>query len=424
MRVLLITDWMSMAGGAESYITWIRRGLRAAGDEVRLLTSSAGSGADGSADYLAYGTEQLVLQSVLQIVNPFAVIRVRSAVRDFRPDVAFVNMFEHHLSPAILTQLRQVPTVLTVTDYKCICPIGSKLLPDGQLCTERAGTVCWRSGCTSLPHWLRDRPRYALIRSGVQHVDRVLACSRWVQRELGKHGIESELLSLPVPAPGSNFKRAPDLNPLFVYCGRLDVEKGLILLLRAFARVRVAAPTARLRIVGAGPERAKLDDLVAALGLQDCVTFRGRIAPDQVEQELVDAWALVAPSLWAEPLGLVALEAVVRGIPVIASASGGFGETIEDGVAGLLFPNGDETALAERLIAVASSRAFPGHTLPDDLVRAAQESYSIERHIVRLRSILAEVAHSALHSRKSDEHNGAVLQTRSTFAVNDSANNR
>ena len=390
---------MSGAGGAESYVTWVRDGLRAAGDDVRLLTSSVGTAGDGSAEYRAFGSESRAAQILLQIVNPFAVAAVRSAVRDFRPDVVFVNMFEHHLSPAIFSHLHGVPTVLTLMDYKCICPIGSKLLPDGRVCTQLAGRVCWSNGCTTLPHWLRDRPRYALIRRGLEHVDRVLACSRWVQRELGNNGIQADYLPLPVPAPGPGFRRVPAANPLFVYCGRLDVEKGLQLLLRAFARVRALTPTAQLRIVGRGPERSRLDQAVVTLGLDDAVTFRGWVEPEKIEQELTDAWALVAPSLWAEPLGLVALEALVRGVPVIASSSGGFGETIEHGTSGLLFPNGDEPALTERMNAVASGRAFPTHSLPDNLVRAARTSYSMDAHIVHLRGVFATmtgsiVAHS------------------------------
>jgi hypothetical protein len=57
VRVLLITDWLPGVGGAERYITAVRDGLRAAGDEVRLLTSSAGTAGDGSADYRAFGSE-------------------------------------------------------------------------------------------------------------------------------------------------------------------------------------------------------------------------------------------------------------------------------------------------------------------------------------------------------------------------------
>jgi glycosyltransferase involved in cell wall biosynthesis len=395
MRVLLITDWMAGSGGAESYITWVRDGLRAAGDEVRLLTSSAGTAGDGSAEYRAYGTERLVAQAFLQIVNPFAVAQVRRAVREFHPDVVFVNMFEHHLSPAILGPLRGVPTVLSLLDYKTVCPLGTKLLPDGRICFDKAGAVCRRRGCVSALHWLRDRPRYGLIRSGVRTVRRVLTCSRWMQGELGRNGVSAEYLPLPVPEPRPGFRRAPSHEPLFVFCGRLDVEKGLPLLLRAFARVRAEVPSARLRIVGRGPQRTMLDGLTGALGLGDAVTFRGWIPPADVEWELEDAWALVVPSLWAEPLGLVALEAIVRGVPVVASASGGLGETVEHGLSGLLFANGDEDALVQRLNAVASGRVFPDHRLTPELVRRARETYAIAPHIGSLRRIFAETADPA-----------------------------
>ena len=148
----------------------LRDGLRAAGDDVRLLTSSAGSAGDDTAEYRAYGTGRLAAKAVLQIVNPFALVTLRSALRGFRPEVVLLNMFEYQLSPAILAPLRQVPTVLLVTDYKGICPLGSKLLPSGRLCQDRAGLVCLRSGCVSLPHWVRDQPRYALLRAGRKHV--------------------------------------------------------------------------------------------------------------------------------------------------------------------------------------------------------------------------------------------------------------
>jgi glycosyltransferase involved in cell wall biosynthesis len=207
--------------------------------------------------------------------------------------------------------------------------------------------------------------------------------------------VAAEYLLLPVPLPGPDFRRAPGSEPVFVYCGRLEAEKGVELLLRAFAGVRARVPEARLRIVGKGSQRSMLDALVGQLGLGGAVTFRGWLAPGDVERELVDAWALVAPSLWAEPLGLAALEAVVRGVPVVASADGGFGETVEDGVSGLLFPNGDEAALADRLDAVARRRAFPDQRLPEDVVRRARESTDVGRHVESLRRIFAQAAGGA-----------------------------
>ena len=390
MRILLATDWNRGRGGAEAHALLLRDGLEAAGDEVRLLTSSAGTAGDGRAEYVAFGTENVAAQALLQIVNPFAVARLRQALRELRPDVAYVNMFAHHLSPALLHAFGEVPVVLAVSDYKCICPLGSKLLPDGTRCTRRAGAVCLTSGCVGPLHWLRDRPRYALLRAGLRRVQRIVACSGWVRAALAADGIASEVVVLPVAAPGPDYRRAPSATPTLLYCGRLDREKGLPLLLRAFARVRAAAPAARLRIAGAGPLAPELARLAQELAIADAVQFAGWLAPEAIERELAHAWALVAPSLWAEPLGLVAPEAIVRGVPVVASATGGFAETVRPGASGLLFPNGDEAALAACLLDVVHGDTFPDHVLAPEVVAATRARHDVASYVGRLRTIFTE----------------------------------
>jgi glycosyltransferase involved in cell wall biosynthesis len=175
------------------------------------------------------------------------------------------------------------------------------------------------------------------------------------------------------------------------------------LLVGAFARLKQSVPRAQLRIVGEGPLRKVLEDRVRGLGLDEMVTFRGLVPPDLVERELADAWAAVVPSLWAEPLGLVAVEAILRGIPVIASAAGGLGETVEDGVSGLLFDNGKEDELVRHLEAVASARAFPTHTIPDAAVQRVTRHHDPDLHTERLRGILMTLAGAPVSTRPSTQ---------------------
>lgn len=390
MRVLLVTDWPVEGGGLEKYVTLLARGLREAGDEVRLLTSSVGGG-PAVADYVAFGSRRPALQTVLQIANPAAARAVHRAVAELRPDVVHVSMFEMHLSPSVLAALDGVPTVLNVAYYKPICPNGLKLLPDGSRCTAEQGAICWRGGCLSLAHWLRDRPRYARIRTGVGRASAVVACSSWLSHELAVNGIEAQWSPWPTDRPGAAFRRERAAMPLFVFAGRLTREKGVDLLLHALARVRERVPDARLRIVGDGPLRPALERLTTELGLRDAIELTGWLPLERIDDQLADAWALVAPSLWAEPLGLTAVEAVVRGIPAVVSATGGLAETVADGVSGLLFPNGDVGALADRLVAVASRRAFP-EGLPDDVVAHARARHDLARHVAWMRDLFAEVA--------------------------------
>jgi glycosyltransferase involved in cell wall biosynthesis len=387
MRLLLITDWSANDGGIEVYVTRVREALQAAGHEVRLLTSSIASAGRGAADYVAFGTDNPAAQTVLQIVNPFAVARVRAAVRDFQPDAVQVNMFEKYLSPGIFQALRGVPTVALVHYSKPICPTALKLLPEGSLCQVPAGLVCWRSGCVGLAEWLRDRPRYGLIRSGLAGSDKVLACSRWMADQLRLNGIPADAIPLPVPPPDPGYRRTPSREPLFLYCGRLEREKGIDLLLRAFARVRSHRPGARLRVLGDGPRRAGLERLAEDLGIRSEVSFEGRVPFGGVEEALSEAWALLAPSLWPEPLGLTAIEAIARGVPAIASAGGGFAETVEPGVSGSLVPNGDEGALAECLIQAVDSGP---RSVPEDVARRLRSRHDPGHHTALLTAIFRE----------------------------------
>lgn len=271
MRVLLVNDGIANEGGTETYLTIVRTELAKRGDDVRLLTSSAGSMANGTADYVAFGATRVAAQAFLQIVNPGAVATVRRAVREFRPDVALVNMFEMHLSPAIFSALRSVATVLNVANYKPICPIGLKMLPDGTRCVVPPGLVCMRSGCVGPAHWVRDRPRYALIGRAVSAADHVLTCSSWMTRELARHGIAATYLPWPSPPVPAGFRRNAAATPRFVYLGRLAPEKGVDVLLRAVATLVERVPDALLRIVGSGPLEGALKAEAARLGVDSAV---------------------------------------------------------------------------------------------------------------------------------------------------------
>lgn len=390
MRVLVLTDWMTGTGGAEEYALSVRRALVAAGDTVRLVACGAVAPATGTVDEFIEGTDHPVAQSVLQVVNPVAARRVRRVAAAFQPDIVLASAFLYHLSPSALRAIPDVPIVVTVMDYKLTCPLGTRLLPDESLCDRPAGAVCWRAGCLSFPHWLRDQGRYARVRGAMRRVAAVIVPSQAVHDIFATTGIESVVLPLPVRVPGTAVRRRA-ATPTFTYCGRLSREKGVGLLLQAFARVCERHPSATLRLLGDGGERRALEREAGSLRLGDRVTFRGHLGFADVEVELQSSWALVAPSLWAEPFGLVAPEAIVRHVPVIASRTGGFAETVVDGVTGLLVPNGDVRALADAMDAIAGGRAFPGPRLPDEAVARLRDRTSEARHAASLRALFGEL---------------------------------
>jgi glycosyltransferase involved in cell wall biosynthesis len=387
--VLLVTDWMRHAGGAERYVAAVRAGLAAAGDEPALLTSSAGDAAGGTAEFVAWGTEARLAQGALQIANPWAVATARRAVREHAPEVVFVCMFANHLSPAVFRAFDGLPVVYSASDFKAVCPTFAKVLPSGATCEHREGRACLAEGCVGLAHWLRDRPRYRGIRGAVAGAARVLACSEHVRRALAANGIEAEHVPLPVDPPGPGFRRAPAPDPLFVFSGRLARQKGIFGLARAFARLRAEVPKARLRLVGDGPDRAAFERSLGELAVGDAVELVGLRPHEEVERYLADAWAAVAPTRGPEPLGLVALEAIARGLPVVATRNGGFVETVEEGRSGRLVGDGDEEELLAALRAIALRRDFASREIDAGARRRLLDRHAPARHLEKLREVFA-----------------------------------
>lgn len=124
---------------------------------------------------------------------------------------------------------------------------------------------------------------------------------------------------------------------------RFDPVKGLDVLLRAFAQVLARRPTAQLLLVGDGPEAARLRDLAGALGLGGRAVFAGPVKDAARGLPVLD---LYVSASHREGLPLALLEAMVCGLPVLATRVPGHVDVVEDGVTGVLVPPGDPTGLA------------------------------------------------------------------------------
>lgn len=139
-------------------------------------------------------------------------------------------------------------------------------------------------------------------------------------------------------------------EPRLLCVGRLIPIKGHLVLLRALALARARVPGVTLDLAGRGPLEPALKSYARALGLGEAVRFLGFVSP--VQRAIEDAAIVVVPSL-GEGFGMVALEAMERARPVVASAVGGLPEIVEDGGTGLVVPSGDAGALADAIVALA-----------------------------------------------------------------------
>ncbi|MFL5845928.1 MAG: glycosyltransferase [Solirubrobacteraceae bacterium] len=138
--------------------------------------------------------------------------------------------------------------------------------------------------------------------------------------------------------------------------GRIDARKGLDTAIRALALL----PDARLRVVGEGDDRTlkALRELAAELGVAGRVTFAGFQEGAELAATYAAADAVLFPVIWDEPWGLVPLEAMAQGAPVIATGRGGSAEYLADGDNALLHAAGDHQGLAAAVGRLAADAAL------------------------------------------------------------------
>jgi glycosyltransferase involved in cell wall biosynthesis len=362
MKVLLINDYGYEAGGAEVIVYTLRDALVKCGHEVRVFASSASNGRSPQmADDLCHGTLAEERTS-LQCMNLSAFRELRKVVRFFNPDVAHVNLYLTQLSPFILQALGRVPTIYYAQWYRAICPIGTRLLPAGDKCTHHVGIECLKQGCIPRHYWPRLMAQMAINQVWFRRFNRVTAISRAVATQLEQYGGDA-MQNVDVIYPGTKWiaPRTAEhlaLNPIIICAGRLVSEKGIDVLIRAFWLIHASHSHCELWIVGDGPSCADLIALVERLGLKNYVMFMGQKSQIETLALIRQSWCLCVPSLWEEPFGMIAAEAQMQGIPVIASQSGGLAEIIDDDNTGFLVQPGNVDALAKCMLKLITNRSL------------------------------------------------------------------
>ncbi|HET8572069.1 MAG TPA: glycosyltransferase family 4 protein [Candidatus Limnocylindria bacterium] len=181
------------------------------------------------------------------------------------------------------------------------------------------------------------------------------------------------------------------LNILFV--GRFEERKGLIHLLKAYHRLRKRHVDARLLIVGTGPKLREYRRYVGLRGIRD-VEFLGRVSDDEKARYFASADIFCAPATGQESFGIVLLEAMAAGVPIVASDIHGYKQVVQRGVQGLLVEPRNARALAAALYTLATD-ADLRHRMGDAGRERAPE-YSWDRVTERVIEFYREVRTAAL----------------------------
>ncbi len=413
MKILMCNKFHFIHGGAERYLFDLCRGLKDVGHEVFHFSTQDDRNFDsecrkffvGKPDYHKEMRGDLLskIRTGKDFIYSFeAKDQVGRLIDEHRPQVAHIHNIYHQISPSILDVLkkRRIPVVMTLHDYKIICP-NYKLYAHGKMCEACNGRKyyqCFLKKCIK-NSWhasflgMTEAYTHAFLRS-YDVVDRFIAPSRFVFEKVLEFGVpRGRLMCLPYAIDLSGFSEGGRAGKYVVYSGRLLAEKGLLTLLESLKYL----PGLQLKIVGDGPFRSELAGFVSSLGLTPRVELLDHRSRAELSVILCDAICVVVPSQWPEPAGLVIYEAFASGKCVIASDAGGISGLIEDGVNGLLFEAGkaDELAHKIRYVVEHPEKARAWGKNGSLMIRQGND---LKAHVMRMQGIY----HDVLNLRSKD----------------------
>ena len=365
------------SGGTGAHVYGLSHALADAGHDVVVLTI-----ADRGADVVAERSGRVrVLRAAVDLPHipaerylaltasaDHALVQLAldadSALAGWRPDVVHGHDWKVGWAADTLARHHNVPFVLTMHGTERVRHGGN--LPMGE-----------PTDVNSIEWWLAFR------------ADRLIASTRFMVDQLvtGFELSPEQVVRIPNgidPELWDGHDRPADRGPLIVSWGRVQYEKGFQVLARAMTTLRGRVPHVSCVIAGRGSYLPELQTQIDVEGVSDLIDLPGFLGDDELRSLVHRAGCVVIPSLY-EPFGVVALEALAAGAPLIVARTGGLAELIVDTDAGLTFEPGNPDDLAHVVEMVLRDSAL------------AQQLTTNARRLIEMKYAWRAVAVSVVH---------------------------
>ena len=383
-KILFVNDFKERIGGVETYCCSLIESLRTNGHEVNIVGKK-------------YNKKRykMFLPSVLDIKFYF---KIKRYISTYKPDIVHVHSISANVSPLFLYAIKKykIPVIMTVHGFShLICPQSWMLYRMKNPCQYGFGIRCILFRCHPKMNFLF----------------RLIFCIKvWIHRQIVKQNIDLYISPSKILADylTENFHtKETHVIPLFVdvknqnelihrqgndilFVGRISDEKGIDDLVKAMPLILEMCPSAKLHIVGDG-NIAKLKEIInQSVGCVDIsIILHGHMNYDDLFKVYSNASVFVLPSICMESFGLVILEAMSFGIPVITTRLGGQAELIKDGYNGYLVDFRNPHEIAEKIIDILNNRELQANLSANALI--THKKYSINCHLDTLQNLYTNI---------------------------------
>ncbi len=406
MRILLVNKYFYRKGGAETYFFALAEGLRALGHDVAFFSMQHPNNEPSywskyfvsEKDYVGDISAFKKVQEASTLIYSFEAKRKFEALlEEFKPDVIHMNNVHRQLTLSILDapylKKHHVPVVYTAHDYILLCPAYTMVNGRGEVCDacldkhfiHATKNVCVKGSriksalATMEAEFLKFHHAYSKI-------DLIIAPSQFMKSKLDEGGFAGKTVAMQnfltdsqmaMGARVANTHKFEDAQagarPYFLFFGRLSKEKGILTLVRAFLQAaglvggnadaqsddqsaQVLPVTWDLHIVGDGPERGTIEQLIASAGPQAAsrIHLLGYKSGEELQREVGNARFSVLSSEWRENMPYSGLESLAAQTPIIGAKIGGIPELVEESRTGFTFESGNIADLKDGLLKAAA----------------------------------------------------------------------
>jgi glycosyltransferase involved in cell wall biosynthesis len=364
MKVLQVNNFHYYGSGTDRIYLETGKLLKSKGHEVYYFSTSDEKNIPSEQDRYfvnnfnflnASKTEQI--KSLGRFIYSKAVKKnLERLITDLKPDLAHLHIFFGRLSNSILPVLRKhnIPVIMTLHEYKLVCPVYTLLNADGKIC-ERCvhGNYlpciiqkCNRhnfyySTIAALESYIRD-----WFFAYEKNIERFICVSRFMTEKMQslRPAHAKKFIHINNFIDLSQYEFTLEKHDYYLYFGRISREKGIFTMLETFR----SFPEIRLIIVGEGAILDAARTFVKEHEIRN-VEFLGYISGKPLIEIISKAKFVIVPSEWYETFGLVAIESMAAGTPVIASSIGAIPEIIESGKTGFLFESRNPVSMSEAI---------------------------------------------------------------------------